>query len=40
MMSKCRNVGLNLNVNVGRNLTEASAAICEVRLVTVILPNS
>lgn len=29
-MSKHRNLGLNLNVNVGHNLREASAAICEV----------
>lgn len=39
-MSKHRNLGLNLNVNVGHNLTEASAAICEVGIVMVILPNS
>lgn len=38
MVSTQRNLGLNLSVNVGHNLT--GAAICEVEIVMVILANS
>lgn len=39
-MSKRRMLGLNSSVNVGHNLPEASAAICEVGIVMANSPNS
>lgn len=40
MLSKHKNLDLILSANIFHNLREASAAVWEMRIVMVILPNS